>query len=100
VNIGAAACRHIVELSGRWRARLSVALLALLAHGLVEGAGILLLLPLLAVVGIDVGRGSVGRLSSAVVAAFSAFRISPTLPAVLAVFVAANTVLAMLRRIG
>jgi ATP-binding cassette, subfamily C, bacterial len=100
VNIREASRRHIVELSRRWRARLSVALLALLAHGLVEGAGILLLLPLLASVGIDVGRGSVGRLSAAVVAAFSAFRISPTLPIVLAVFVAANAVLAMLRRIG
>jgi hypothetical protein len=65
---------------------------------LVEGAGILLLLPLLAVVGIDVARGSVGRLSSAAVAAFSAFGMSPTLATVLAVFVAANIMLAMLRR--
>jgi len=98
VNIGAAAWQHIVGLSRRWRARLWVALVALLAHGLVEGAGILLLLPLLAVVGIDVARGSVGRLSSAAVAAFSAFGMSPTLATVLAVFVAANIMLAMLRR--
>ena len=98
MNIRTAAWRHIVGLSRRWRARPWVALLALLAHGLVEGAGILLLLPLLAVVGIDVARGSVGRLSSVTVAAFSTFRISPTLPTVLAVFVAANVILALLRR--
>jgi ATP-binding cassette subfamily C protein len=98
VNIGAAVSRHVLGLSRRWRARLSVALLAFLANALVEGAGILLLVPLLAVVGIDVQRGSVGRLSSLVSAAFSAFAISPTLPVVLTVFVAANVVVAMLRR--
>jgi len=98
VNIGAAVYRHVFGLSRRWRARLSVALLGFLANGFVEGAGILLLVPLLAVVGIDVQRGSVGRLSSLVSAAFSAFAVSPTLPVVLTVFVAANVVVAMLRR--
>jgi ATP-binding cassette subfamily C protein len=98
LNIGAAAYRHAMALGRRWRGRMLTALLALLANAFVEGAGLLLLVPLLAVVGIDVRQGPIGRLSALVSAAFSRAAIVPTLPAVLAVFVAANVILAILRR--
>jgi ATP-binding cassette subfamily C protein len=98
VNAGVVVYDHVVGLSRRWRARLWVAVLALLADGMVEGVGILLLLPLLAVVGIDVGQGAVGRLSSLVAAAFRVFAIPPSLPVVLGMFVAVSVIVAMLRR--
>lgn len=80
----------------RWRALAVLALLGV--TGLVEGTGLLLLIPLLSAIGLDVQQGSVGRLASFITSAFHRFGLTPTLPFVLAVFVLVNILLAALRR--
>jgi ATP-binding cassette, subfamily C, bacterial len=80
----------------RWRAGL--VLLMLGATGVLEGAGLLLLIPLLGAVGLDVEQGSIGRLASLVTAGFATIGLKPTLPLVLLVFVGINVALSMLRR--
>jgi ATP-binding cassette, subfamily C, bacterial len=80
----------------RWRA---VAVLALIVgSGLLEGAGLLLLIPLLGSIGLDVQQGAVGRLAEGVTGTFRASGVTPTLPRVLLVFVAVNIGLAWLKR--
>lgn len=54
---------------------------------LTEGLGILLLVPLLELVGLDAGGGTLGRVVAAVEAAFRFAGVEPTLAAVLLVFV-------------
>lgn len=54
---------------------------------LTEGLGILLLVPLLQLVGLDLGGGTLGRIGEGMEAAFRAVGLPPTLPAVLLVFV-------------
>jgi ATP-binding cassette subfamily C protein len=80
----------------RWRALAVLALLG--ATGLVEGTGLLLLIPLLGAIGLDIQQGSVGRLASLITATFLAIGLTPTLPLVLTVFVLVNVLLAWLRR--
>jgi ATP-binding cassette subfamily C protein len=68
--------------------RRSWLLLALMVAGvLTEGLGILLLVPLLHLVGLDLGGGALGRIGAAVDGAFAALGLAPTLPLVLLVFV-------------
>jgi ATP-binding cassette, subfamily C, bacterial len=66
--------------------------------GLLEGAGLLLLIPLLGAAGLDVNQGGVGRLSHAVTATFSQLRVTPTLVRVLVVFLVVNVTLSLVRR--
>jgi ATP-binding cassette, subfamily C, bacterial len=58
----------------------------MLVNTAAEGVGILLLVPLLGLVGLDVGEGSLGTLSEFVATGFSTLGIEPTLLGVLAVF--------------
>ena len=68
--------------------RRSWLVLALMLLGsLTEGLGILLLVPLLQLVGLDLGGGTLGRIEAAISAAFRAINLEPTLPTVLLVFV-------------
>ncbi len=77
---------------------------ALLALGLMlivsvtEWAGLLLLIPLLAAVGLDVGQGAVGAISTHITSAFAAVGLVPSLPAVLVVYIAIVTARALLTR--
>ena len=98
MNISRAAYRHVVGLTRERGARLSLALLALLTNGLVEGAGILLLFRSLLRSASMSSKDSVGQLSSRVSATFSALGVGLTLPVVLALFVAVSIVIATLRR--
>ncbi len=79
-----------------WRAGLILFLLV--AMGVLEGAGLVLLVPLLDAIGLDVQSGSVGRLASFTAAAFERLGLTPTLPLVLGVFLGLNLVLSLLRR--
>jgi ATP-binding cassette subfamily C protein len=54
---------------------------------LTEGLGILLLVPLLELVGLESGGGALGRIAEAVEGAFGLVNVEPTLAAVLVVFV-------------
>lgn len=70
----------------------------MLARSVTSGFGLLMLIPLLAVVGLDVGDGSVGRVAGIVANAFDRAGIRPTLAAVLGVYVAVMTANAFLAR--
>lgn len=90
--------RHLTHLVGfmRWRALGVLGLIV--GGGLLEGAGLLLLIPLLGSIGLDVQQGAVGRLAAIVTGAFTASGVAPTLPRVLLVFVGVNIGLAWLKR--
>jgi ATP-binding cassette, subfamily C, bacterial len=89
---------HVARLASQFGWRAAAALLLLLGTGLLEGAGLVLLVPLLGAVGLDVNQGSVGRLAALVTGAFSRLGLVPTLPLVLAVFLVVNITLALARR--
>lgn len=57
------------------------------AVGLAEGAGLLVLIPLLQLVGLDAGQGALGAVMTTFRSAFAAVGLEPTLPAVLGLYV-------------
>lgn len=67
--------------------RLPSVALVTLGIALTEGVGLLLLVPLLDVVGVDVGAGAAGALATWTAAAFAAVGLEPSLEVVLAAFV-------------
>ena len=65
--------------------RVAFGLLLTVLHGLTEGAGVVLLVPLLQLVGLDVQQGAVGRFSDLISSLFMTVGIRPTLASVLGV---------------
>jgi ATP-binding cassette, subfamily C, bacterial len=61
--------------------------LLMIGSGLVEGLGVLLLIPMLQIVGLDVGKGGMGRVAGALSSIFAAVGLRPTLAAVLGLYV-------------
>ncbi len=80
-----------------WRTVAAVGLLASL--GLVTGVSLLLLVPLLQLVGLDVGGGSLDRIAQWLGRGFAVAGIRPTLVAVLAAYVVAIAVNGWLSRL-
>ena len=80
----------------RWR--LAASLAAALALAFAEGTGLVLLVPLLATIGLTVDQGPTSRLAAAAAGVFRAAGITPTLPAVLTVFLAVSIAHALLYR--
>jgi ATP-binding cassette subfamily C protein len=79
--------------------RLAAAAAALtFAVGLLEGAGLLLLIPLLQLVGMDAQQGAMGRVLQRFSELFSALGLTPTLPLVLGLYVAVVAVQGILQR--
>ena len=78
------------------RAALNVVLT--LAVGLAEGVGLLILIPLLQLVGIDAQQGSLGRILSVFTRAFAFVGLVPTLETVLALYVLIVVVQSLLQR--
>ena len=72
--------------AGGWRGPVAVALTV--ETGLVEGVGLLFLVPLLGLVGVDLGSGAADAVAARVAGALSSAGLPLTLPVVLAVFVA------------
>jgi len=68
-----------------WKVALALALMVCLS--LTEGIGLLLLVPLMQLVGLDTQQGSVGRLVEFVASIFAALGVRPTLIAVLGLYV-------------
>jgi ATP-binding cassette subfamily C protein len=66
--------------------------------GLTEGAGLLLLVPLLGLVGIDTGRTGASGILARVNGLFGALHVTPTLPVVLATYVVIMVVQSALQR--
>jgi ATP-binding cassette subfamily C protein len=100
------ALRPTIGLAGRFlRAlvaslglRLIPALGVSLALALAEGAGLVLLVPLLGTVGLSVDDGASSRLSAWTSRLFAAARVEPSLPAVLFVFLVVSGLHALLNR--
>ena len=90
------AIRHAAALVATMGHRVTLALGLLLLCSLTEGLGLLLLVPMLQAVGLDAGQGALGRLAALVARGFSAAGMRPTLPGVLAVFVAVAVAQALL----
>ena len=79
--------------------RLATATILLtLTVGLFEGVGLLALIPLLQLVGLDAQQGSLGRFMELFRAAFATVGLAPTLPAVLACYVAIVAAQSVLQR--
>jgi ATP-binding cassette subfamily C protein len=97
-SIRGAVLAFLAALTGAlsWNAALALALLII--TGLTEGAGLLMLIPLLQSVGLDVGEGAMGQLADHVFSVFAAFGLRPTLIAVLGVYVAITIAQALLAR--
>lgn len=68
-----------------WKAALALGLMVCL--GLTEGIGLLMLVPLLALVGLDVQHGAVGRIAQLLSSGFGAVGVQPTLVMVLGIYV-------------
>lgn len=80
----------------RWRLAISAALAVALAF--VEGAGVLLLIPLLESAGLAVGEGATSRLADVINALFAAVNLRSSLLAVLGVFLLVSLAHAWLYR--
>jgi ATP-binding cassette subfamily C protein len=92
----AIACLRLVVETAPSRTALVLALL--LAGFLTEGFGLLLLVPLMGVVGLDVGQEELGGISAFVTRVFDAVSLRPTLPSVLIIYVAVNAARVLLER--
>jgi ATP-binding cassette subfamily C protein len=89
---------HLVQVFRAEPGLFAGSLAMMLLAGLAEGAGVVLLVPLLGVAGIPVGGGTVGRVGQAIDAAFRAVGTRPTLPGVLLLYVAAIAAQALFQR--
>jgi len=74
------------------------AIILMVVISFTEGIGLVLLIPLLQLVGIDVQQGSIGQISAYVNSIFAAFNIQPTLVIVLGIYVLVISVTAILYR--
>jgi ATP-binding cassette, subfamily C, bacterial len=78
--------------------KVALALLLMFCVGLIESVGLLFLILMLQVVGLDVGRGTVGSLAEFVASIFAIVGLHPTLIAVLGFYVLVVVFQAVLRR--
>ncbi len=79
-----------------WRVALALALMLCLSA--TQGAQLLLLVPLMQVVGLDVGQGSVGWVADVTSSALAAVGLRPTLVTVLVAFAVVSSLLALITR--
>lgn len=79
-----------------WKVALALALMVCV--GLTESIGLLLLVPILQLVGIDVGHGTMGNIASYISAIFTTLGVSLTLASVLVAYVVIVSLHGLLRR--
>jgi ATP-binding cassette subfamily C protein len=77
---------YVRTLVRRLPGRTALALALMLATGLMEGIGLLVLVPMLQLIGLDVQQGSVGQVARLVARAFAALGVPQSLLAVLAAY--------------
>ena len=87
--------RAVVRYSGR---EVAVVIALTLASGAASGVGLVMLVPLLGLTGLDVGEGSVGQIADFMGGAFASIGLRPTVPVVLLLYVAVVSVQALLQR--
>ena len=78
--------------------RAALTMLLTFAVGLAEGIGLLILIPLLQLVGVDAGQGALGRVMGVFRSGFALVGLVPTLPAVLVLYVAIVSAQSLLQR--
>lgn len=92
--------RHYVStLLSTMRWRVAIAASLMLFQSAAQGAQLLMLVPLMQIVGLDTGEGSIGQLAGFVESAFAFFGLPLTLPFVLVALVLFTTALALFIRI-
>ena len=79
-----------------WKAALALALMVGLS--LTEGVGIVMLVPLLYLVGLDVQQGALGQITQFLSSMFAAVNLQPTLVAVLGVYILITSLYGLLAR--
>jgi ATP-binding cassette, subfamily C, bacterial len=79
-----------------WRVVLALSLMVCV--GLTEGVGLLLLVPMLQIVGLNIPQGAVGQLAESIASIFTAAGVPPTLIAVLGLYVLVVCAQAFLHR--
>lgn len=79
-----------------WKVVLALALMVCVS--LVEGVGLLMLVPILGLVGLDVQQGSVGQISDVISSIFTFVGIRPTLISALGIYVLVISLYALLNR--
>lgn len=85
----------LVGLAG-WK--VALALILMVSVGLMEGVGLLLLVPVLQIVGLDVEAGNLGQIARFLTSVFGTVGLSPTLATVLVVYVLAVILRGLLNR--
>ena len=85
-------------LIGEMSWRLALVLALMLSVSIIEGVGLILLIPLLGLTGINVRQGAVGTIDGLVSSAFSMAGVRPTLLSVLTLYVLITTAHALLQR--
>jgi ATP-binding cassette subfamily C protein len=80
------------------RQKFVLSLWLMVCLGLMEGASLLMLIPLLQLVGLDVQGGALGRIAEFVSSLFTAINVKPTLIAVLGFYVIIIVIHSLLRR--
>src|SRR5215208_4417687 len=89
---------YVATLVGVMSWKVALALALMLCLSVIQGAQLLLLVPLMQLVGLDVQQGSVGKLAQVVANTFELVGVPLTLASVLGTFVLLTTVLSLLTR--
>ncbi|MFQ5829304.1 MAG: ABC transporter ATP-binding protein [Candidatus Methylomirabilia bacterium] len=89
---------YLSALAGIMGSKAVLALGVMVSLSLTEGAGVLLLVPLLQLVGLEVGQGALGRIAQVLSSVFAAFGVRPTLITVLGLFVLVISARGLLQR--
>jgi ATP-binding cassette subfamily C protein len=90
---------YIKTLFGFKPKNITIALILMVFISLTEGIGLLLLVPLLQLVGLDVQQGALGQIAGFIASAFSYIGIEPTLAVVLIIYVIIISLNALLSRL-
>ena len=79
--------------------KVALTLALMLGLSFTEGIGLLMLVPMLQLIGLDTGRGPMGQVETLVSSFFGRLGMGPTLPVILAVYVAVVAVHALFHRL-
>lgn len=92
--------REYIESLVRFKPKdITIALSIMVFVGLTEGIGLLLLVPLLQLVGLDVQQGALGQIAGFIASFFAYFGLTPTLASVLLIYVVVISLNALLIRL-
>jgi ATP-binding cassette subfamily C protein len=91
--------KYVTNLTRLMPKKVITTLALMIFISLTEGIGLLLLVPLLQIVGLDVQQGTLGQIAGVISSFFIYFGIKPTLPTVLLIFIAVISLNAFLYKL-